>query len=296
MKYSSTINNIKCLEWDLTLSQAFLLDLLTYAPHWAQTEKLDGVDYYWVSRNKVLDEIPNAFKTADTVYRALKELHQKGVIEHQKLGRKDMVRFTEKGLEWVFKTAPTPDLKLGNKSELGQNSEINPSKLGNKSEKQPQNSEKNPTDNTTNINKGTNDKKDSPKFNPMDYPVPDFVNAEAWTAYIQMRVDNKKAPTENALGLLVKKLRKWYDAGWNVDETIENSAISNYPNIYDPKNKRNQQPQQTNYQGNNHANHQSANNRPQRETQDEYEQRMQREFNQEFGMEVQAGSSADSYS
>ena len=261
MKYSSTINNIKCLEWDLTLSQAFLLDLLTYAPHWAQTEKLNGVDYYWVSRNKVLDEIPNAFKTADTVYRALKELHQKGVIEHQKLGRKDMVRFTEKGLEWVFKTAPNPELKLGNKSELGQNSEINPSKLGNKSEKTPKNSEINPTDNTTNSNKGTNDKKDSPKFNPMDYPVPDFVNADAWTAYIQMRVDKKKAPTEYALGLLVKKLRKWYDAGWNVDETIENSAISNYPNIYEPKNKRNQT-QQTNYQGNNHANHQSANSQP----------------------------------
>ncbi len=283
MKYSSTINNIKCLEWDLTLSQAFLLDLLTYAPHWAQTEKLDGVDYYWVSRNKVLDEIPNAFKTADTVYRALKELHQKGVIQHQKLGRKDMVRFTEKGLEWVFKTAPNPDLKLGNKSELGQNSEINPSKLGNKSEKQPQNSEINPTDNTTNSNKGTNDKKDSPKFNPMDYPVPDFVSKEAWIAYIQMRVDNKKAPTENALGLLVKKLRKWYDAGWNVDETIENSAISNYPNIYDPKNKRNQQPQQTNYQGNNHANHQSANSQRKKSGADEYADMLNQQFAERYG-------------
>lgn len=261
MKYNSTINNVKCLEWDLTLSQAFLLDLLTYAPHWAQTEKLDGIDYYWVSRNKVLDEIPNAFKTADTVYRALKELHQKGVIEHQKLGRKDIVRFTDKGREWVFKTEPMPDMKLGNKSELPQKSEKNPSKLGNKSEKQPQNSEINPTDNTTNSNKGTNDKKDSPEFKPMDYPIPDFVNAEAWTAYIQMRVDKKKAPTEYALGLLVKKLRKWYDDGWNVDETIENSAISNYPNIYDPKNKR-IQPHQTNYQGKNNANHQSANSQP----------------------------------
>ena len=60
--------------------------------------------------------------------------------------------------------------------------------------------------------------------------------------------------------------------------------------------EKSSQPAKTNYQGNNHANHQSANHRPQRETQDEYEQRMQREFNQEFGMEVQAGSSADSYS
>lgn len=49
-------------------------------------------------------------------------------------------------------------------------------------------------------------------------------------------------------------------------------------------------------QGNNNGSHQSANNRPQRETQAEWEERTQREFNQEFGMEVQAGSSTDSYS
>ena len=269
MKYSSTINNIKCLEWDLTLSQAFLLDLLTYAPHWAQTEKLNGVDYYWVSRNKVLDEIPNAFKTADTVYRALKELDQKGVIEHQKLGRKDMVRFTEKGLEWVFKTAPTPDLKLGNKSELGQNSEINPSKLGNKSEKTPQNSEINPTDKSTNY-KNTNNhinKKNTKKTKSKTQSAvetykpqkPDEVSDQVWSDLLSHRKIKKTSNTQTAWNVIFGQLEKAKQAtGHSLDQIITEWITRDwkgfksdwYINI---QNK-------TQSTGNNHANNQPANN------------------------------------
>lgn len=154
MRYTSTINNLKCVEWDLTLSQAFLLDILIISDLWAKRETVNGIDYRWVSRNKVLEEIPHAFKTADTVYRSLKNLAEKGVIEYVKLGKKDLIRFTNKGKEWVF-CQNGFDSKLGNKSESDSNSEINPSKFGNKSEN---NSESNPTYNGTNLYNGTNDK------------------------------------------------------------------------------------------------------------------------------------------
>lgn len=158
MRYTSTINNLKCIEWDLTLSHAFLVDLLVYAPHWAEQVNIKGTAYYWVSRNKVLDEIPHAFKTADSVYRALKVLAEKDIIDYRKSGKKDVVRLTNKGKGWVFKALPTIDKELGKKSELegglGKNSEKNPSKLGNNSELS---SEKNPTDNGTSFNNGTTD-------------------------------------------------------------------------------------------------------------------------------------------
>lgn len=154
MRYTSTINNLKCIEWDLTLSQAFLLDILIISDLWAKRETVDGIDYRWVSRNKVLEEIPHAFKTADTVYRSLKNLSEKGVIEYVKLGKKDLIRFTDKGKEWVFCQTGF-DSKLGNKSESDSNSEINPSEFGNKSEN---NSESNPTYNGTNLYNSTNDK------------------------------------------------------------------------------------------------------------------------------------------
>jgi len=301
MKYSSTINNIKCLEWDLTLSQAFLLDLLTYAPHWAQTEKLDGVDYYWVSRNKVLGEIPNAFKTADTVYRALKELHQKGVIEHQKLGRKDMVRFTEKGLEWVFKTAPTPDLKLGNKSELGQNSEINPSKLGNKSENTPKNSEISPTDKNTN-NKSISNKKREPKTDSKKEDVfkpvkPEQVSDQTWNDLLGLRKKKRAVESQTAWTRINNSIERAQQATGHTLENIFSYWVMRAWAGFDEKWYINAHPQPTNnFQGNTHANNQPANNKPRRETTEEYKQRMQREFNQEFGIEVQPDSHTDCYS
>lgn len=147
-----SINQVKCREWGLTLAQGALFDLLNQASSWAKAHLIDGEVYYWVSRNKVLDEIPVAYNKADTVYRSLKDLEAKGLIIYKKEGRKDLVKLSEKGKTWNVKGTAQGDEKLGNKSDFAQNSEINPSKLGNKSDL---NSDLNPTDKSTN-NKSTN--------------------------------------------------------------------------------------------------------------------------------------------
>lgn len=69
MRFSSYINNQKCLEWGLNANQGALFDLLNQACSWAKEILVDGVVYYWVSRNKVLEELPLFYKKADTVYR-----------------------------------------------------------------------------------------------------------------------------------------------------------------------------------------------------------------------------------
>lgn len=211
MKYTSTINNVKCVEWDLTLSQAFLVELLVFSAAWAQRETVDGIDYYWVSRNKVLDEIPNAFKTADTVYRALIALNDKGVIEYKKLGRKDIFRLTDKGKEWIFKPSLS-ESKLGNKSELAQNSEINPNKLGNKSEV---NSEINPTDKDTSTNKDTTNK-ESNGTKKKKVEKPTDVSNQVWSDFLELR-KTKKAPLS---------VTAWNQAKKQVDQAMDKTGHS----------------------------------------------------------------------
>lgn len=211
MKYTSTINNVKCVEWDLTLSQAFLVELLVFSAAWAQRETVDGIDYYWVSRNKVLDEIPNAFKTADTVYRALIELNEKGVIEYKKLGRKDIFRLTDKGKEWIFEPSLS-DEKLGKKSDFNQNSEKNPSKLGNKSEL---NSEINPTDKDTSTNKDTTNKEsNSTKKKKVEKPTD--VSNQVWSDFLELR-KTKKAPLS---------VTAWNQAKKQVDQAMDKTGHS----------------------------------------------------------------------
>ena len=155
MRFSTYINNQKALEWGLNANQAALFDLLNQASSWAEEIIVDGVVYYWVSRNKVLEELPLFYKTSDTVYRHFSDLDEKGLIIYLKQGKhgdKDLIRLTEKGKSWnEFKP-----------EQIRDNSEINPNKqseLGNKSEitrKQIRdNSEINPTNNNTNY-KNTN--------------------------------------------------------------------------------------------------------------------------------------------
>lgn len=145
MRFSTYLNNAKCMEWKINAQQGILFALLYEAPAWAKEEIIENKTYYFVSRNLILEELPMFFEKSDTVYRNLKVLQEKGLIEYIKQGKKDLIRITIKGKTWnEFKE---------NNSEKNpsseQNSEKNPNNLGKKSEKEPKNSEKNPTNNNT---------------------------------------------------------------------------------------------------------------------------------------------------
>ena len=119
MRFNTYINNQKAIEWGLNANQAALFDLLNQSSSWAEEIIVDGVVYYWVSRNKVIEELPLFYKTGDTVYRHFSELNEKGLIVYLKQGKhgdKDLIRLTEKGKSWnEFKP-----------EQIRDNSEINP--------------------------------------------------------------------------------------------------------------------------------------------------------------------------
>lgn len=141
MRYNTYINNKKCKEWGLNANQGALFDLLNQASSWAEPHIIENEVYYFVSRNKVIDEISLFYNKPDTVYRHFKILQEKGLIKYIKLGKKDLLKLTEKGKTWNAIN-----------SEMDSNSEINPKKLGNESEKS---SEMNPTYNNTILDNNT---------------------------------------------------------------------------------------------------------------------------------------------
>lgn len=145
MRFSTYLNNAKCMEWKINATQGILFALLYEAPAWAKEEIIENRTYYFVSRNLILEELPMFFEKSDTVYRNLKVLQEKGLIEYIKQGKKDLIRITTKGKTWnEFK-----DNNSEKSPSSEQNSEKNPNNLGKKSEKELKNSEKNPTNNNT---------------------------------------------------------------------------------------------------------------------------------------------------
>ena len=152
MRFSTTLNNQKCMEWGINATQGILVALLYEANAWANEEIIDDKIYCFVSRNLILKELPMFFEKADTVYRNLKVLAEKGIIEYIKHKGKDLIRLTEKGKSWNFIENNIEDNSEKNPN-FDSNSEKSPSKFGKKSEN---NSEKNPTNKDTNIQKDIN--------------------------------------------------------------------------------------------------------------------------------------------
>lgn len=157
MRYTISINQVKTREWGLNMNEGALMDLINQAYSWADPVMINGNLYYWMSRNKVIAEIPTAYSKPDTVYRAFRTLAQKGLVLYTKQGKRDLLALTAKGKKWNVEGTTIGDAILGYKSDLIGNSEINPSKFGNKSEN---NSDRNPTNKNTSINKSTNDKRE----------------------------------------------------------------------------------------------------------------------------------------
>jgi hypothetical protein len=156
MKFNLNINQEQAIKLGIkNINQAHIFDMLSIASIWANIVELEGQQYYWVARNIICDELPLLDLKSDTVYRHLKHLDKLGLIIYKKQGKKDLIKITELGKKYHSNTMSeiNPKHYVGNKSEKNQNSEINPRKLGNKSEK---NSEINPTYHTTNNNHTTN--------------------------------------------------------------------------------------------------------------------------------------------
>lgn len=153
MKFTLLVNQKQALELGIkNVNQALVLDLLTGASTWAQPVIVAGEVYYWVARQKIVDELAILNLQADTAYRHLKSLDKLGLIDYKKEGKKDLIKLTDLGKSYYVGNesekddSPMSDLNPNNGVKLGFESEKSP-KLGFESEK---NSDLNPTYKNTN--------------------------------------------------------------------------------------------------------------------------------------------------
>ena len=151
MRYTTRINNVRALEWGINMTQAALFDLINECASWASTVTINGVTFYWVSRQLVIEELPLVFRKEDAVYRTLKVLEEKGLVETAKMDGRDYVRITPEGAKWNSHDVP--------ETEPRENSRDVREKNRNPRENSRNSSGKNPTDKDINnqpTNQGTN--------------------------------------------------------------------------------------------------------------------------------------------
>lgn len=153
MRYWININQVQCLEWKLNVSESIIFSILYDVSNWAESATFEGKTYHFISRNKIQKEIPLLGLKSDTIYRYMKSLKEKELIDHIKIANKDYVRILPKGKKWNSVENPQSGIRSDARKKIRNNSEKNPSEVGKKSES---NSEKNPTYTNTNIDTNTN--------------------------------------------------------------------------------------------------------------------------------------------
>ena len=202
MRFSTTLNNQKCMEWELNATQGVLIALLYEANAWANEEIIDDKTYYFVSRNLILKELPMFFEKADTVYRNLKVLAEKGIIEYIKHKGMDLIRLTEKGKSWNFIESS---------------------------------SEKNPTNKDTNIQKDINNKNiysDAVEYLNSKAGTKYKSNSKNTTRHIQARL-NEGYTLEDFKTVIDKKCSEWLNTDMEkylCPETLFGSKFEKYLN------------------------------------------------------------------
>lgn len=191
MTFNIYINQIKALEWELNLQESVLFNYFHQLPTWAEVDPAGriagGQPYYYSTKSKILSELPMLTTKIDTIYRMIKTLVEKELIEVLKINNIAYYRVTKKGKSW-------------NKGELGKksdSSENNPLVLGNISDKT---SENFPTYNNTIDNKTNNKDLSSPA---------DKLKIKKDKFYKDLRAYQKEHPEKYPAGLYKKFINYW---------------------------------------------------------------------------------------
>ncbi|MFZ7136743.1 hypothetical protein ACLSZP_10535 [Avibacterium avium] len=105
MRFSSYINNQRCLEWGLNANQGALFDYLMSIHNATRNHLLEqyGINVFSIGYQSICAQLPLYYKKPDTVYRALKSLINKGLIIHHRTdtqNRIEVISISEKGLLW----------------------------------------------------------------------------------------------------------------------------------------------------------------------------------------------------
>lgn len=69
------------------------------------------------------------------------------------------------------------------------------------------------------------------------FVLPDWIPPDTWAAYCKVRTGKKAKNEPHALGLIVKDLEKFKDAGHDPIECLNNSIKSGWAGVFEPKTK-----------------------------------------------------------
>jgi len=224
------------------LNEAILVQQIHY---WLQRSKHthDGQKWIYNTHESWLEQFP--FWSKATLKRVITSLKSQGLINTGNYNRMKMdrtvwytINYSHPVCSGISESQPEPtkDTERQADQPLGQSepmlgsdctdvdTSLNLSHKLNMTSAIPEN-----TETTTEI---TTDIKSKPKT----IDMPEWLDSELLTNYVDMRKANKKPMTDNAIYLLIKKIARERNNGHDANQMLEDAIIGGYQTVY-PKDK-----------------------------------------------------------
>ncbi|MEZ9681940.1 hypothetical protein AB4306_18485 [Vibrio splendidus] len=219
MQYSVNINQVKSVEWELNGAQAALMAFVYDLESWGDDMVSDNQAYKWISKQKVIDELPLFFTKPNTVQINLLALEKKGLVKRNSTNQRSLVKITQKGKEWRLTSTQKSELvgveKITSGCEINHRVGVKNITAG---------CEINHTDPTT-IDPTTSNPKDISKKSPIPkkYQTLDFsplkLTDEQIVEYIKLR--GNKVITDRVIKNLAPELEKARQFGYSNEQILD---------------------------------------------------------------------------
>lgn len=145
MQLTVPIDQGCAMRWKLSLAQSLVFSFVYSLPSWATSKTVDGQVFYYITKGKIIEELPLLTDKRDTAYRHLKSLEDAGLIEIKRFDGSMFIRLTDKAKEWNRKSSestprknirhseknPSTGKKSDPRKKIRDTSENFPSDLGN---------------------------------------------------------------------------------------------------------------------------------------------------------------------
>lgn len=227
MKYTiEGFNQSKAVELNLCVAD---LIVLRWFVDFSGTDRMvkkiiNNKEYYWIKYEGILDDLPILAITKDTLYRRLKGLVDKGILEHITVKDSGTYSFYRLGKNYM-------NLITDQDNYL---SEKNPTGYGKKSDR---GTEKNPYQNTNLQNKTKSKKEEEKSYEEIINSLVDNKEIkDALVEFIKMRKLIKNPLTNRALTRIITKLKSLAgDDPVLATAILDQSIVNNWKDIYSLK-------------------------------------------------------------
>ena len=230
---------------NIGLNEAILVQQIHY---WLQRSKHnhDGQKWIYNTHESWLEQFP--FWSKATLKRVITSLKSQGLINTGNYNRMKMdrtvwytINYSHAVCSGISESQPEPTKDTESQADqpLGQSepmlgsdctdvdTSLTSSHKLNMTSPIPETPE-NTTETTTDI-----------KSKPKTIDIPEWLDSELLTNYVDMRKANKKPMTDNAIYLLIKKITRERDKGYDANQMLEDAIIGGYQTVY-PKDKSKQ--------------------------------------------------------